>query len=702
MEHRRPMVLARLTLLLAVLFGLVGLAPQAAMATTTVTAMVAGSEHTCALTSGGGVICTGANSNGQLGNNSTTASSTLVNVSSLSSGVIAIAAGGDHTCALTSGGAVKCWGANYSGQLGDGTTTNRTTPVSVSGLSSGVTAIAAGAEFTCAIVSGGAKCWGSNWAGQVGDNTTTDRYTPTSVNGLSSGVTTITGGGFHTCALVNGGVKCWGYNPYGQVGDGTTSNRSTPTSVNGLASGVSLIDAGFFHTCAVVNGGAKCWGYNANGQLGDNSTTHRNTPVNVNSLSSGVSAIAGGSHHTCAVTSGGGLKCWGYNPYGQLGNYSTTDSSVPVNVKYGAGPSDITSGGEAIIAGGYRSCAIVSGAVRCWGSNNAGQFGDGSTNNSSKAVDISGLDADFPVTSGQINSPKTDDHFGQAMVNFKATASETGSGVDEVRFYVEYGGSRQLAGTDSVGASGTYSVTWETPKTLSTQTITFSIDVVDNNGSIATNADVEVTHFIATVLNPNIDSSWVPAEAYLNQRALDSTNGNIMCNGASATMLLGLNGFINPTFAGMEDKAQSIYTATEPNGFPANQIEAEIRGYNGATTEVISPSVYIDLDGAWDVITETIDSGHPIMSGTYIGVVTPQGHYIVIVGYNQNGTGRQIIAYDPFGHWRGGSPVGGIADYDLNLPYSDANTQTSHVGRWVYYDFDSVFNNNYFIRVTSP
>jgi alpha-tubulin suppressor-like RCC1 family protein len=194
-------------------------------------------------------------------------------------------------------------------------------PVPFRGLT-GVAAIAGGGEHTCVLTTaGGVECWGHNHLGDLGDGTTNDRLSPVPAIGLSSGVQEIAAGSHHTCALtVAGAVECWGWNEEGQLGDGTDTNRLVPVQVVGLASGVRQIAAYVEHTCALADaGGVKCWGENASGELGDGTTTARSTPGPVVGLEIPISVLAIGAEHTCAVTTANGLECWGRNSEGELG-----------------------------------------------------------------------------------------------------------------------------------------------------------------------------------------------------------------------------------------------------------------------------------------------------------------------------------------------------------------------------------------------
>ena len=325
-------------------------------------------------------------------------------VATVLGGVLHITAGGSHSCGDTDGG-LTCWGWNAYGQIGiNSTAMYASKAVVVPGAMHGVSA---GAVHTCALTpAGGVKCWGSNTGGQIGNNTMSVTLTPVDVIGLGSGVQQVSSGGVHTCALLNsGGVSCWGLNADGQLGDNSTVTSPVPVVVPTLTTGVRSIAVGGQHSCALMTaGGVKCWGSNFDGQVGNNSAVSVTAPVDVIGLTSGVARIAAGKLHTCAVLSTGAVKCWGRNTNGQLGdNLVTIHSPVPVDV-VGLG-----SGVSTVVGGGDHSCAILTtGAVKCWGDNLYGQLGTGMNSNALRLsrvpVDVVGL------TSGVIGLAAGDQH----------------------------------------------------------------------------------------------------------------------------------------------------------------------------------------------------------------------------------------------------------------------------------------------------
>src|ERR1700730_10851209 len=303
--------------------------------------------------------------------------------------VVNLSPGCAHAAVNTTPGSLVAWGGNYLGALGDGTTTDRTSPVPVTGLGSGVVAMAGGYEFGLALKSDGSvMAWGDNENGRLGDGTTTNRLFPVAVVGLTSGVVSVAAGAGHSLALKSDvTVVAWGYNAFGQLGDGTAADSASPVVVSGL-SGVVAIAGGGRHSLALKSDGTVwAWGDNGAGELGDGTGLNQFSPVMVSGLS-GVVAVAGGFEHSMAVKSDGTLWTWGWNNRGQLGDGSMTNRLAPVTVP---GLSGVVG-----VAGGFEhSVALKSdGSVLAWGDNFYGQLGDGlAPAQSSSPVAVSGLGA---------------------------------------------------------------------------------------------------------------------------------------------------------------------------------------------------------------------------------------------------------------------------------------------------------------------
>lgn len=369
-----------------------------------------GGFHSCALVENGEVRCWGSNSAGQLGDGTTTKQLTPVPVltspgGSPLTGARALVTGHGHSCVLIGDGEVHCWGWNSFGQLGDGTSTNRMNPAPVLTSPGGaplgkVQALTLGFAHTCGLLdSGEVRCWGWNEDKQLGDGTTTNRKYPVPVlsgpGGPPFGDAQALGLSIaeHTCALLNSSeVRCWGDNGYGQVGDGTfglPNYRAYPVPVVQSPGGAPLksvkaLALGASHTCVLHSDEkVRCWGMNNRGQVGDGTSIERHTPVLVLASPdgppfSGVRALALGGWHSCALV-GESVRCWGENAFGQVGDGTTDDRKNPVPLLESPGGPPLA-GVQAMAASFQHSCArLADGSVRCWGSNLAGQLGDGTT-----------------------------------------------------------------------------------------------------------------------------------------------------------------------------------------------------------------------------------------------------------------------------------------------------------------------------------
>ncbi|MEN9810158.1 MAG: hypothetical protein RLZZ488_1725 [Pseudomonadota bacterium] len=289
--------------------------------------VVSGQTHTCVLANDSKLTCHGKNTAGQLGDGTTDSTFKPVSPLGFASDVSWVGVNSNRTCAINRTGDLKCWGSGYS----------QTPQPAFSRLDS-VVSVAMGSGHSCLQDANfSAHCWGYNFKGQLGlaSNQFSSTSTPFVVDGLTSGVIQVAVGSEHSCALLSGGaVKCWGGNSRGQLGNGTTEDQKSPVEVTGLQSGVTAIALGNEHSCALMNGGGiKCWGLNSSGQLGDGTSENRNVPTDVVGLSAAIEHFSAGPQFTCAIDKDSTAWCWGENSgFNHLGNGTSTDSNVPVKV----------------------------------------------------------------------------------------------------------------------------------------------------------------------------------------------------------------------------------------------------------------------------------------------------------------------------------------------------------------------------------
>jgi len=453
------------------------------------------SYHTIALHADGNVFTWGYDVYGQLGDGSTDDKTTPVRVlkgayngtsylgDNPANKIISVASNRRQSMALAADGGVYTWGDNSYGQLGDGSTTQRNTPVRVlKGEYNGttylgdnpankITAVAMGYAHSIALAEDGSVyTWGKNNCGQLGDGSTTQRNTPVRVlkgeyagttylgDNPSNKIIAVAAGYDYSIALAeDGSVYTWGKNNYGQLGDGTTNDKTTPVRVlkgeyagttylgDNPSNKIIAVALGYYHSIALAaDGSVYSWGYNFYGQLGDGSTTQRNTPVRVlkgaydgtaylgDNPSNKIIAVAAGSDYSIALTEDGSVYTWGYNSNGQLGDGSTTQRNTPVRVLKGeyAGTTylgDNPSNKIIAVALGYaHSIALAEdGSVYTWGYNYSGQLGDGSTTQRNTPVRVKGVGGVGDLSLPVVLSSLTGQYKGGKVVLTWTTESET-------------------------------------------------------------------------------------------------------------------------------------------------------------------------------------------------------------------------------------------------------------------------------------
>ena len=331
---------------------------------------------------------------------------------------VQVSAGSRHSLALGSDGNAYAWGDNVNGQIGDGTTIQKTTPVKV-GKPTGTptdftyTQVSAGQYHSLALGSdGNTYAWGYNSSGQIGDGTTTDRNTPVKVGKPTDApadlaYTQVSAGGFHSLALgSDGNAWAWGENGNSQLGDGTETRRTTPAKMGKPTDApadftYAQVSAGRFYSLAVgSDGNAYAWGKNVNGQIGDGTTSQKTTPVKVGKPTDApadltYTQVSAGNDHSLAVGSDGNAWAWGCNQDGPLGNNTASwygdVNPVPARVRDPANPTDKSIGLKATqVSGGYHDSLAVGsdGNAYAWGWNDNGQLGDGTTNTKSAPVPV--------------------------------------------------------------------------------------------------------------------------------------------------------------------------------------------------------------------------------------------------------------------------------------------------------------------------
>jgi hypothetical protein len=544
----------------------------------------------CAAGAGGNAYCWGQNQLGALGNGTTTASTTPVEVegvggSGFLSGVVSLGAASYSICAATSDGSAYCWGQGAAGTLGDGATTDSSTPVQVVGvggvgdLSNVKQVVGTAGASECALTTGGnVYCWGSDSNGQLGNNASGGQSdTPVEVVGSSgsgflSGVTSLSPSeGSAVCAVVAAGNGyCWGNNYQGQFGDGSSSvpTVQVPTEIEGpggtgYLSNIAKLSMGYVSACAVTTAGAAyCWGQNPDGELGNGTTTDSTTPVAVNGLSSGVANISVGGGMACATMTSDGAYCWGA---GVIGNNAQTSSTVPTAVydPTGAGPWGAVSNiwVARSTSGLTSACAIsTSAALYCWGLH--GEVGFAASSNVELPTEI----GTFTGQATSATTLATSANPAIAGQSLALTATVTGSSpTGTVTF---------LDGTTTIGtaAVSTLGVATLSTSTLSvgTHSITATYGGDTNNVGSSSSAVSEV---VETTPGPPIGVTAVASNgsATVSWSAPSSNGGapitayTVVASGSGGQTCVWSSGPLHCVVSGLTNGTSYTFTVTATN-----------------------------------------------------------------------------------------------------------------------------------------
>jgi alpha-tubulin suppressor-like RCC1 family protein len=312
--------------------------------------------------------------NGQLGDNTKTYRSSPVQTIAYGANWKQVSSGDKHTACIKTDGTLWLWGWNYRGQLGDNTSTDKSSPVQTITFGTNWKQVSCGYQTAAIKTDGTLWCWGRNIYGQLGDNTITDKSSPVQTIAFGTNWKQVAAGNQYTAAIkTDGTLWTWGYNLYGQLGDNTVTNRSSPVQTIAFGTNWKQVSAGNGNFAAIKNDGTLwTWGYNLYGQLGDNSIVKKSSPVQTVAGGTNWKQVSCGQSHTAAIKTDGTLWIWGANTtYGNLGDNTTVSRSSPVQtIAYGTNWKSVTCASQ------HTAAIKTDGTLWTWGDNQYGQLGN--------------------------------------------------------------------------------------------------------------------------------------------------------------------------------------------------------------------------------------------------------------------------------------------------------------------------------------